>query len=166
MVVNMRGVCFLNPAKNLCATRSRGVAIAVALAALVGGVAACGSGTSTGTPQRRIPAITVQQRGGIAGVSNTLRVRPTGAWTATSRASGERSGQLNAAQFATVAVLAADPRLASEAARPSAPTRCRDAFDYTVTVGSVRISYTDCPADGDLPDAAVALVRELRADTS
>ena len=76
-----------------------------------------------------------------------------------------RSGQLTQPQREQLRRLAADPRLAAEAARTPPPTMCRDAFSYAVTVAGTTVDYVDCPTDPGRPVAAVALVRLLAGAT-
>lgn len=99
--------------------------------------------------------------GGFAGVQDTLVVQPDGRWRRTRRTAAAASGQLTAPQREELRRLAADPRLAAEATRTRPPTRCRDAFSYTVTVAGTTVGYVDCPADPDRPAAAVEVVRLL-----
>lgn len=103
--------------------------------------------------------------GGFAGVQDTLVVQPDGRWRRTQRTAPAVSGQLTAPQQEQLRRLAADPRLAAEAARTPPPTGCRDAFSYTVTVAGTTVSYVDCPADPDQPVAAAELVRLLTGAT-
>jgi hypothetical protein len=91
-------------------------------------------------------------------------VEPAGRWTRTGR--GERgSGQLTADQRARLSSLAADPRLIAESTASRAPTRCRDALNYALQVGSIRVNYVDCPSDPDRPEVAMSIVDLLTAAT-
>jgi hypothetical protein len=102
--------------------------------------------------------VVVTRSGGIAGVNDTIILEPAGQWTRIDRAGERHSGQLTDAQRARLTALATDPGLIGESAPPAASTRCRDAFHYALTVGSIRVSYVDCPADGALPVTAMSLV--------
>jgi hypothetical protein len=139
-------------------------------AAVLLALAACAQG---GGPAQATPSpggwfspgpqatVTVQRGGGFAGVDDRVVVSPAGSWTATDRAGASSSGELTTAQREQLATLIADPRLADEATRTRQPTRCRDAFEYRVTVeaGSRRqqVTYADCPSDENLPEAAAAI---------
>jgi hypothetical protein len=106
-------------------------------------------------------AVRVHKTGGLAGVDDTLSVDPQGVWMRTARNASPRSGRLSAEQSARLRALSADPRLTAEAQRAATPTNCRDAFHYTVAVGLLTITYSDCPTDPDRPVAAVAIVEFL-----
>ncbi|MFL6127734.1 MAG: hypothetical protein ACJ73E_01550 [Mycobacteriales bacterium] len=103
--------------------------------------------------------------GGFAGVRDTLVVQPDGRWRRTRRTAAAESGRLTGPQLEQLRRLAADPRLAAEAARTPPPTSCLDAFSYAVTVAGTTVDYIDCPTDPDRPEAAVALVRLLAGAT-
>lgn len=119
------------------------------------------------TARAPLPEITVKRTGGFAGVSDTVRLDPQGVWAVTDRAGTRTTGLLEEDQAAEIRALAADPRLAAEAGRAQGSTRCRDAFHYAVTVGTMAVGYIGCPADPDQPDACIALVeRLLRFTTS
>jgi hypothetical protein len=120
--------------------------------------------TPPGSTAAAGPVIVVRT-GGFAGVRDTLVVQPDGRWRRTQRTAAARSGQLTASQQEQLRRFAADPRLAAEAARTPPPTRCRDAFSYTVTVAGTTVGYVDCPADPDQPVAAAELVRLLAGAT-
>jgi hypothetical protein len=87
----------------------------------------------------------VLRTGGFAGVSDKYTVTPQGALTVTTRA-GTVNRQLSPADLDRLRALAADPALATEAkaGRTDITSRCRDGFNYSVTVGSSTISGTDC----------------------
>ncbi|WP_144120676.1 protealysin inhibitor emfourin [Catellatospora sichuanensis] len=123
-----------------------------------------GASPSAGAEVSPSPAsVVVHRTGGIAGVDDQITVDPTGAWTATDRARTRKSGELTNSEREQLQTLAADPRLDAEAARPTAPTKCADAFQYSVTVdrtggdGTVIVTFTDCPGDENLPEAAAAI---------
>lgn len=124
-----------------------------------GGVGGAGQASSSGTGS--LPQIEVQRTGGFAGAQDTVTLDPHGTWNATNRAGTRTAGSLTPDQVSAIRTLADDPRLASEATQTRPPTRCRDAFNYHVTVGAERISYVDCPADPDQPSASIALVKAV-----
>lgn len=116
--------------------------------------------TPTTTPESA-PDITVQRTGGFAGVKDTVDLAADGAWTATDKAGGRRTGELTPDQTAQVRTLAADPRISAEASASRPATRCRDAYSYVLTVGGVRVAFVDCPADPDQPAASLALTKQV-----
>ena len=101
--------------------------------------------------------VTVQRTGGIAGGRDTTVVQPTGEWARTDRTGTRRTGRLTGDQQRELHRLLADPRLPAEAGRSRAPTACRDAFEYLVTIGTMQIGYADCPSDAGQPVAAMAI---------
>lgn len=109
--------------------------------------------------------VTVVRTGGIAGVNDVMVVRPDGAWTRTDRDGNQRTGRLSPDERRELDILIADPRLADEARRASLDTNCSDAFNYSVTIGSRVIHYTDCPADANQAVAAMAVVEFVDANT-
>jgi hypothetical protein len=138
-------------------------ALFLLLVALVGCARSNGTPTASTAPPRDV-TVTVHRTGGIAGLDDTVTVEPDGRWTATSRRASARSGQLTDAQRDRLRALTSDPRLAGEAGASPGRTRCADTFNYTVTVGSSRVSYTDCPTDAALPPVSssiAGLVMEL-----
>ncbi len=144
-------------------------AAAGALALLTAACAPVGGGTPAdtakpGATSAPSPAsVSVHRTGGFAGVDDQITVDPTGGWTATDRARARKSGELTTSEQEQLQTLAADPRLETEAVRPTAPTKCADAFQYTVTVDrtgdnrTVTVSFADCPGDENLPEAAAAI---------
>ncbi len=115
-------------------------------------------GSGSPTPKSELPPITIQRTGGFAGVKDTVVIDPHGGWTSANRGGTSAGGRLAADQITAIKTLAADPRLTEEAERTPAPTRCSDAFNYELTVGTTHVSYVDCPADPDQPTASMALV--------
>ncbi|MBQ0906426.1 protealysin inhibitor emfourin [Micromonospora sp. U21] len=99
--------------------------------------------------------------GGFAGRGDAVTVESDGRWTLVDRAGGRRTGRLDPADLGRLRGLAADPRLAAEAGRPTTPTGCADAFSYRLTVGTVETGYVDCPADPAPPPATRAMVELL-----
>lgn len=142
---------------------------AAAVAALLLLTAACAPGSGdpvggqspTGGAAPAAATVTVTRSGGIAGVRDEVIVDPLGAWTATGKSGTHKTGDLTAEQQAQLQALAADPKLAEEAKQARKPTKCRDAFNYTVavTAGQVQrqVAYTDCPSDENMPETAAAI---------
>jgi hypothetical protein len=123
----------------------RRVAVALAVVVLA---AACGGDrppSSGGPPADPRGPITVQRTGGIAGVQDEVTVQPDGSWGRTGTTAGT-SGRLSADRNATLTRLAADPELRVEAARTTPDDGCADAFEYTLSVGDLRVEWTDCGA--------------------
>lgn len=123
------------------------------------------SAGSTTTGAVSAPHITVQRSGGFAGLKDTIDLAPSGTWTATTKGGAQRSGELAPEQTTRIHTLAADPRIAAEAAASRPPTRCRDAFSYILTVGAVRVVFVDCPSDPGQPAASLALVKQVLSAT-
>ncbi|SCG13811.1 hypothetical protein GA0070610_0002 [Micromonospora echinofusca] len=122
------------------------------------------SGTTAPPPAEPTPAparVVLTRSGGIAGRGDTVTVEPDGRWSVVDRAGSRRTGRLSGADLDRLRRLVADPALAAEAGRPSAPTACRDAFSYRLTVGTVETGYVDCPTDGGPPATARAVVELL-----
>lgn len=119
-----------------------------------------GDSPSASSPAVSAVAITVEKTGGIAGIRDTIQIDSVGSWTRSDKTGKTTSGQLTAAQIAQLQTLAADPKLATEAAAAAqaAPTKCNDTFNYTISAGPVAIRFTDCPSDTFQPTAAKALV--------
>ncbi|MGC4811403.1 hypothetical protein ACLQ29_12855 [Micromonospora sp. DT228] len=117
--------------------------------------------TTSGTPTQ----VMLRTSGGFAGRGDAVTVEPNGRWTAVDRAGSRRGGQLDPADLGRLTGLAADPRLAAEARRPTSSTTCSDAFSYRLTVGGVETGFVDCPADAAPPPATQALVKLLLRTT-
>ncbi|MFG1775004.1 hypothetical protein ACGFIR_16920 [Micromonospora sp. NPDC049051] len=109
--------------------------------------------------------VVLTRSGGFAGRGDTVTVEPDGRWTVADRAGSRRTGRLSGADLDRLRRLVADPALAAEAARPSAPTACHDAFDYRLTVGPVETGYVDCPTDAAPPETTRAVVELLLTAT-
>jgi hypothetical protein len=126
--------------------------VGLALLLALTGCSSAGGGGPQPAPQTSTKdpvTVVVARTGGFAGVMDTITVRPDGTWTHPTGLTV--TGKVDPAKFATLQQLATDPRLATEAAATSAPTKCNDAFDYTVTAGALTVSYTDCPSDAYQP---------------
>ncbi|NUT38161.1 MAG: hypothetical protein HOV79_34360 [Hamadaea sp.] len=113
------------------------------------------------TPAARFTALDVRRAGGIAGVDDRVAVSAQGAWSASGKAGSAKQGTLSQSQLDTLIAYAADPRLAKEATEQRAPTACRDAFSYVVTVDALTVAYVDCPTDGPSPQVASSIVGVL-----
>lgn len=113
-----------------------------------------------GTPSPSVgdPVVTLVRTGGFAGMHDQVTIGADGTWTATDRGGNRRSGRLTDQQRTQLRGLAADPRLANEAAQARPPTKCADVFEYELTVNTTRTKFVDCPTDADLPRAAIAVV--------
>ncbi|WP_433388182.1 hypothetical protein [Micromonospora sp. KLBMP9576] len=109
--------------------------------------------------------VVLTRSGGFAGRGDTLTVEPDGRWTAVDRAGSRRTGRLSDADLDRLRRLVADPALAAEAGSPPAGTACQDAYSYQLTVGAVRATHVDCPADGAAPTKTRAAVELLMAAT-
>jgi hypothetical protein len=112
------------------------------------------------SPAKSAVAITIEKTGGIAGVRDTIQIDASGNWTRSDKAGKTSTGKLTASQVAELQALAADPKLASEAAAAAqaAPTKCSDTFNYAISAGPVVLRFNDCPSDSFQPTAAKAMV--------
>ncbi|MDT0529594.1 hypothetical protein RM555_11410 [Micromonospora sp. DSM 115977] len=119
----------------------------------------------TSAPTAAAARVVLTRSGGFAGRGDTVTVEPDGRWSAVDRAGSRRTGRLSGADLDRLRRLVADPALAAEAGRPSAPTACHDAFDYRLTVGAVETGYVDCPSDAAPPPTTRAVVELLLAAT-
>ncbi|MFE9693455.1 hypothetical protein [Micromonospora sp. NPDC005806] len=117
-----------------------------------------------GPPGRPGVEVVLTKSGGIAGLQDTVTVRPDGQWTRVDRAGTSRSGQLGAADLDRLRQLTADPRLAAEATA-TATSRCADAFTYQLTVGPITTGYVDCPPEATPPAGTAAVVELLTRAT-
>ena len=118
------------------------------------------AGSPTGQPPAGDGALTIVRTGGYAGVWQSLTTGGDGKWTYHDRPNDRdvETGTLAAAPRSQLRTLLADPALAAEAARKSGPPACADGFAYTLTTGSLTVSWLDC---GDAPKTAGAVVRLL-----
>ncbi|MEU8003041.1 protealysin inhibitor emfourin [Catellatospora sp. NPDC049111] len=139
------------------------LALLTAACAPTGGPDPASSASPGGWFSPGAATVSVHRTGGFAGVDDRITVTPAGAWTATDRARTSKSGELTISEREQLQTLAADPRLNTEATRPTTPTKCADAFQYTVTVdrtggnGTVTVSFAECPGDENLPATAAAI---------
>ncbi|MGC4894986.1 hypothetical protein [Micromonospora sp. DT31] len=121
---------------------------------------------TTDGPQPLAGEVVLVKSGGIAGLTDTVRVEPQGQWTRTDRAGASREGRLAEAEFARLRQLAVDPRLAAEAAVTVPATMCADAFAYRLTVAATTVTYVDCPPRATPPPATAEVVDLLERATS
>ncbi|MEW2375920.1 protealysin inhibitor emfourin [Micromonospora sp. NPDC047812] len=110
--------------------------------------------------------VVLTRSGGFAGRGDTVTVEPDGRWSVVDRAGSRRTGRLSGADLDRLRRLVADPALAAEAGRASAPTACHDAFDYRLTVGAVETGYVDCPSDAAPPETTRAVAELLLTATA
>ncbi len=121
--------------------------------------AGAGATASSGSPPAGAqPWVKLLRTGGFAGVRDEVTIDQQGGWTSRNKAGDQRFGQLDQATMDQLRTLARDPNLPVQATRSVGPTRCRDAFEYDVTVATLRLSYVDCPSDPELPQAWQAIV--------
>jgi hypothetical protein len=131
-------------------------AVAVVLLSVPACAHRTGAGTGSPSPTASRVTVTVVRSGGLAGIHDEFVVDANGTWSVTDRTGARRSGHLTDQQRATLARLAADPRLPDEATRVQSPPHCADVYGYAVTVDAIRVSFVDCPTD-ERPDAALAI---------
>ena len=142
----------------------RSVVAAVALVVLSAAGCAGGAEPPIGGPQvDRVAPVTVQRTGGIAGVKDEVTVQPDGSWGRTGTASPSR-GRLPADRNETLTRMAADPALQDEAARTPSDSGCADAFEYVLSVGAIRVTWTDCGTSP--PPAASSIARFILSGTN
>src|SRR5262249_39800780 len=117
--------------------------------------------SNAATPSVRAPAdpkVVVERTGGIAGVQDIITVEPGGHWTRGGTRGAPGTGQLTAAQRDRLRALATSPKLRDEATvKRSTAFVCSDAFQFTVTVGSLKISYEECGGN-TTPETASQIV--------
>lgn len=111
--------------------------------------------------------VTVVRTGGIAGLRDTVVVRPDGGWRRTAAAGRGRdgAGTLTPAQLAELTALAGDPALAAEAGHSAVPGSCADTFAYSVRAGATVVGWVDCPGGPGQPVVAGKIVRLLFSAT-
>jgi hypothetical protein len=104
--------------------------------------------TATAAPAGGFTGLEMAKSGGIAGVSESVKVDADGSWQRLDDRTVVGSGKLTSAQLTRRQQLAADPALAAEAGREVATPRCADGFHYTLSVGFQLIRYEQCgPTD-------------------
>jgi hypothetical protein len=101
--------------------------------------------TTSSAPSAVDQAVVVERTGGIAGVQDTVKVEPDGHWSRGGKRGSPGTGQLTDDQRTQLRALANSPKLRDEATRKASTAYvCSDGFNYTVTVGTVKVSYADC----------------------
>lgn len=105
--------------------------------------------------------VSVTRTGGIAGVTQTVRIGADGSWTYTEGRGGTATrGRLTEAEQAQLAGLVTSAAFAQEARLRPQPGQCADMFVYTITVGEFTGRYDECPSAGQRPtlNAVVSLL--------
>ncbi|MET7470191.1 hypothetical protein ACFYON_11445 [Micromonospora sp. NPDC005686] len=140
-----------------------------AVAALLVPIAGCARTDAppviTDGPSPLAAEVVLVKSGGIAGVKDTVTVRPDGQWTKTDRTGAAQEGRLATADLTRLQQLTTDPRLAAETAETKGPDNCADGFTYRLTVGPAQTGYVDCGAAAR-PPAVTAQVVELLGDAT
>jgi hypothetical protein len=114
--------------------------------------------STSSVPTAAAQTVVVERTGGIAGLQDTITVQPDGHWSRGSKRGSPGTGQLTADQRDRLRALATSPKLRDEATRKrSTAFVCSDAFLYTVTVGSLKVSYEDCGGN-NTPETASQIV--------
>ena len=99
--------------------------------------------------------VTVARTGGIAGVSQTLRVEPDGSWIYVDRRPvAQKTGRLAEPDFRQLVSLVTGPAFAREARMAPPVGTCSDGFIYTVTIGELTARYDDCATESERPTTA------------
>ncbi|MEU9516157.1 hypothetical protein [Micromonospora sp. NPDC048169] len=140
-------------------------AVAALLVPLAGCARADEPPVITDGPPPLAAEVVLEKSGGIAGVTDTVRVEPHGQWTRTDRAGASREGRLSDTELARLRQLTADPRLAAEAAVTVPPPMCADAFTYRLTIGPNQVGYVDCPPKATPPAVTAQVVDLLNGAT-
>jgi hypothetical protein len=106
------------------------------------------------------PTVTLTRTGGFAGVNDQYTVAPDGTLSIQGRGKPAARKKLTPAQLAELRALVTSPQLTAEAARgPIKAPGCADGFNYSVTVGSTRLSGVDC---GGMAEQAPTLWKVIR----
>ena len=102
--------------------------------------------------------VTVTRTGGIAGVSQSLRVEPNGSWIYVDRRPvAQKSGRLTEAELRQLVSLVTGPAFAREAHMPPPVGTCNDGFIYAITFGEISARYDDCATASDRPTTAAVI---------
>lgn len=145
-----------------------------AVAALLGGLLGCASGTTgpsrlagSGTPvvepstPATLPQVELVRSGGVGGVHEQVTVTPDGRWTylpSAGPAATPTNGQLDEEERADLARAVADPRLTTEAGSEHTDPRCADGFQHVLRVRQLKVSWYACSGG---PPAATEVARLL-----
>jgi hypothetical protein len=119
------------------------------------------------TPGRsiRTEGVTLVRSGGIAGLTDTITVRPDGVWQRSDKQGRKDDGKLAAARRTELQQLLADPRLAAEAQRPpGGGEQCRDALTYLLVSPQGLVRHTQCPG-AKPPEVTMRIAALLLAAT-
>ncbi|WP_431877195.1 hypothetical protein [Micromonospora marina] len=150
-------------------TGMRAAPAVAAVAALLVPLAGCARTEAppviTDGPSPLAAEVVLVKSGGIAGVRDTVTVRPDGHWTKTDRTGASQEGRLAVADFARLQRLATDPRLAAEATATENPDNCADGFTYRLTVGPAESGYVDCGPAARQPAVTAEVVELLTRAT-
>jgi hypothetical protein len=123
-----------------------------------------GAPTAAPRPTASVLGVKLVKQGGIAGIDQTIEVRPDGSWKRTSDGNTTSSGKLPGDQMAQLQKLLADPRLPAEGKRATGLGRCSDAFVYVLTTGGLLVHYTAC-GQQDKPEVTLKIIELLQNAT-
>jgi hypothetical protein len=102
--------------------------------------------------------VAVTRTGGIAGVSQSLRVDPNGSWIYVDRRPvAQKTGRLAEPELRQLASLVTGSAFARESRMPPPVGTCNDGFIYVITVGELTSRYDDCATQGDRPTTAAVI---------
>jgi hypothetical protein len=102
--------------------------------------------------------VVVTRTGGIAGVSQSLRVDPNGSWIYVDRRPvAQKTGRLAEPELRQLASLVTGSAFARESRMPPPVGTCNDGFIYVITVGELTSRYDDCATQGDRPTTAAVI---------
>jgi hypothetical protein len=130
-----------------------------------GGSGASGPATERPGPSPA-PVVSLQRFGGIGGNRDQVTVQADGSWRRTARVGSTTTGMLTPDGRDRLSRMAADPMLRAEATRTVPESDCADAFDYSLTVGAIRIAWRDCGPATEPPAAAGQIARFLLESTN
>jgi hypothetical protein len=122
-------------------------------------------GPASPTPASSFGGLEMAKSGGIAGIAESVSIKPDGGWTKMDGRTVTKTGKLTTAQQAKLRQMTADPRLATEAGRKIQPGRCADAFNYLLHVNFQLIRYQQCGA-ADKPQLTMAIIDYVEVITS
>jgi hypothetical protein len=124
---------------------------------------ATGAG-GTPRPGASVEGVQLVKTGGIAGVNETIEVKPDGVWHhIDGKRDTTRSGKLTAAQMAELQRLLTDPKLLAEGGKVGTG-HCSDAFEYLLIVKYRLIHYTAC-GQGTKPEITLKIIELLQSAT-
>jgi hypothetical protein len=118
-------------------------------------------GSETPTPPpvgSAMGRVVVTRTGGIAGVSQSLRVEPNGSWIYVDRRPvAQKTGRLTESELRQLAGLVTNAAFAREAGMPPPAGTCNDGFIYVVMAGEFTARYDDCATGSDRPTTAAVI---------